>query len=306
VLEHQTASYDITRRIRKVAHTLTTLAGWVGVDSRGPSSLYLVADSRITWLTNGVTGSQTGEPTWDNGRKTFASHTSAEVFGYAGDVLFPTQTVGQIADLIDRGAAPIDGATPERRLAWIAKSLEASCKTYPVAASRDFSLLYCGRQGEGMTCCFYAFALGFKQGVLATQTPIPIPASSGPLTYFDGKERFAFGSGRDGFKQCWEKWRASEVGGTSRSVFSAFTDHIKSGTDPYTGGPPQLVGIYRAKPAKSFGIVWEQRRFLGGMEVFAVEDEKRLKWHNDLFEICDPGSMGRAQGAQPQPRPRSL
>jgi hypothetical protein len=246
------------------------------------------------------------EPTWDSGRKTFASHTSAEVFGYAGDALFPTQTVGQLTELIDRRAVSLASASPEGKLEWIAKSLETSCKTYPPVASRDFSLLYCGRQGEGMGCLFYAFALEFKKGVLTAQTPIAIPASSGPLTYFDGKERFAFGSGRDGFKKCWKEWLASEVGGTSRSVFSAFTDHVKSGADPYTGGPPQLVGIYRMHPAKAFGIVWDQRRFLGGMEVFDVNDEKRLSWHNDVFEICDPLSMQRGEGAPPQPRPRNL
>jgi hypothetical protein len=31
-----------------------------------------------------------------------------------------------------------------------------------------------------------------------------------------------------------------------------------------------------------------------------------VKWHNDLFEICDPHTLDRRPEAQPQPRPRSL
>lgn len=283
---------------------MTTLAGWVGVDARGPSSIYLISDSRISWLSDNPNAPPTA--IWDNGRKTFACHTSAEIFGYAGDVLFPTQTIGQISELIDRGTVSLRGTTPEGRLEWIVKSLEASCKTYPDVQSRAFSLLYCGRQNEGMSCQFYAFYLQFNEGVLASQIKISIPTSSGPLTYFEDEERFAFGSGRNHFKDRWKKWRASDVGGTSRSVFSAFTDHLKRGDDSCTGGPPQLVGIYRKHPARSFGIIWDQRRFLGGMEVFAVGDENRMNWHNDLFEICDPTSMQRAEGAQPQPRPFNL
>jgi hypothetical protein len=48
----------------------------------------------------------------------------------------------------------------------------------------------------------------------------------------------------------------SEVGGTSRSVFSAFADHLKTNA-----------------------------AFLGGMEVLNVSERRRLTWHNDLFEI---------------------
>ena len=281
---------------------MTTLAGWIGADSRGPASLYLVSDSRITWLRS-ADARKVVEANWDNGRKTFASHTSAEIFGYSGDVLLPTQTIGQITELIDSGAVSLVDASPQGRLEWIVNSLEASCRAYPKSASRDFSLLYGGRQGEGMNCSFYAFALEFKNGAIVTQTTIAIPTSSGPLTYFDDQERFAFGSGRDGFKACWNRWRQSEIGGTSRSIFSAFTDHIKSEVDPCTGGPPQLVGIYRVGPAKAFGIIWDQCRFLGGMEAVDVSDEQRLNWHNDLFELCDASSMRRGKTAQPQPRP---
>lgn len=172
--------------------------------------------------------------------------------------------IGQITDLIDSRAVSLADEAPERKLGWIVKSLEVSCSAYPKSAGRNFSLLYGGRQGSGMTCVFFAFVVEFKDGIAAPPMGLAIPQSSGPLTYEDGQQRFAFGSGRDGFKEHWDKWRMSEVGGTSRSVFSAFADHLKSGVDPYTGGPPQLVGIYRVGPAKTFGTIWNRRKFLSG------------------------------------------
>jgi hypothetical protein len=247
------------------------------------------------------------EATWDNGRKTFASRTSAVILGYAGDVLLPTQTIGQINDLIDSGAVSISDDSPKRNLDWIVKSLELSCSGYPKSAGRNFSLLYGGRQGSGMRCSFFAFFAEFKDGVAAATIRLELPQSSAPLTYEDDQQRFAFGSGREGFRdQFVKRWRTSQVGGTSRSVFSAFADHIKSGVDPYTGGPPQLVGIYRVGPAKTFGTIWNGRKFLNGMEAIDVSDETRLNWHNDLFELCDPVTRQLRKAAQPQPRPKGI
>lgn len=75
---------------------MTAFAAWVGVDQRGPASLYLASDRRISW---------SGQPfrTWDSGRKVFACSTHPDVFGYVGDVLFPSLVLGQVATLIDSG-----------------------------------------------------------------------------------------------------------------------------------------------------------------------------------------------------------
>jgi hypothetical protein len=303
--ENLSPQLRILALVRKGSN-LTTLAGWLGADSRGPASLYLVSDSRITWFRDAGRGRRIVHGTWDNGRKTFASRAEAEIFGCAGDVLLPTQTIGQITDLIDSGAVSLPDENPERKLKWIMKSLENSCAAYPSSEGRDFTLLYGGRRGSGMSCSFFAFALEFKKGVANAETRLAIPESSGPLTYHDGEKRFAFGSGRDGFKKQWTRWNSSEIGGTSRSIFSAFTDHLRSGVDRYTGGPPQLVGIYRVGPAKTFGTIWNQRRFLSGMEAIDVSDERRLNWHNDLFELCNPLTMQLREKAQPQPRPKGI
>jgi hypothetical protein len=72
---------------------MTTLFSWLSVDNRGPSSIYIVSDSRITWGSSGKR--------WDSGRKVFATK-SADIFGYCGEVLFPSLVLSQLGDLIDR------------------------------------------------------------------------------------------------------------------------------------------------------------------------------------------------------------
>ena len=61
---------------------MTTLISWVGADQRGPASIRLAADSRISWS---LSGSE--QKKWDFGKKLFASHSGPEIVGYCGDVL---------------------------------------------------------------------------------------------------------------------------------------------------------------------------------------------------------------------------
>ena len=71
---------------------MTLLASWVGVDTHGPASAYIVCDSRITWNRTTL---------FDYGKKVFASKIYPEIFGYAGDVLFPSIVLSQILEMID-------------------------------------------------------------------------------------------------------------------------------------------------------------------------------------------------------------
>src|SRR5262245_51310913 len=73
---------------------MTTLISWCGVDQRGPASIYIAADSRVTWPGNGM---------WDFARKVFAAKRHPDILGYCGHAFFPTQTLGQLIELIDAG-----------------------------------------------------------------------------------------------------------------------------------------------------------------------------------------------------------
>jgi len=89
---------------------LTTLIGWLGVDSRGPSSLYLAADSRFTW---------TPDVTWDYGRKLFASRSRPVILGYCGDVMFASHAIGQALELLEAGFLHPAEAAPAARIAGL-------------------------------------------------------------------------------------------------------------------------------------------------------------------------------------------
>jgi hypothetical protein len=232
---------------------------------------------------------------WDFGKKLFASHSNPDVVGYCGDVLFPTQTLGQIFELIDRGVFFPTGATPEEKLKLIVEALERSAAQYPQSETREFKLLYGTRTSEGMQGKFKLYQVDYAGGKNVSKKDIPIPEKSGILA--------RLGSGGDPFERHLARWENSDVGGTSRAVFSSFADFLKSGDDPKSGGPPQLTGLFRKGPARAFGMVWNGCRFLGGMELADTEVNSKIEWYNEQFEICDPRTLKRRPIAQPQPRP---
>ena len=73
---------------------MTLLASWIGVDTHGPTSAYMVSDSRISWGLNSK---------FDYGRKVFASSQYPEIFGYAGEVIFPSVVLSQLIEMIATG-----------------------------------------------------------------------------------------------------------------------------------------------------------------------------------------------------------
>src|SRR5579864_7490961 len=78
---------------KRSGNWMTTLVPWCSVDSRGSSALCMASDSRITW------GSEVKR--WDAGRKLFACKATADIFGYVGEVFFPSLVLGQITAAAD-------------------------------------------------------------------------------------------------------------------------------------------------------------------------------------------------------------
>jgi len=237
--------------------------------------------------------------TWDYGRKLFASHHEPDIVGYCGDVLFPTQTLSQIFELIDRGIFFPPNTIPVNRLSMIVDALERASTHYPNALVGDFTIVYITRIAKGMSCTFVAYQVDFQGKRAVCTKSIPIPLRSDLIV--------CLGSGGNEFNSIeFTKWKNSAVGGTSRSIFCAFAEFVKAGRDVYTGGPPQLVGLLRNDSAKSFGIIWDQGRYLCGMEIGYSSVCTKVEWFNELFEICDPATLERHLSAQRQPNPFKL
>jgi hypothetical protein len=268
---------------------MTSLIAWTGVDSRGPASIYLACDSRITWE---------GDGKWDFGRKVFASYRYPDILGYCGEVLFTSQVLGQIISIIDSESLFLNNTAPDLKFQIISSMLKEAHVTYPQELKRAFSIIHCSRSGSGMSSLFEINELSWDQINKWQNRSISMPLKSDIIAIY--------GTGTKTILESFQRWKQSEVGGTSRSVFSAFCDSVASDSDPATGGATQLVGIFRQGNAKLFGTIYKQHRYLHGLCVDKSSFLENVEWFNELFERCNWATMNRLDDAQPQPRPNDI
>lgn len=267
---------------------MTTLISWLSVDSRGPSAIYVVADSRITW------GSQTRR--WDSGRKVFAASTS-DVFGYCGDVLFPSLVLGQVIDLVTRGLLWTDDTDPDERHVVLVEYLRTAFARRQNAPDQGFTVVHAARRGAGMKSEFLVWRTDYVPGARGwTDTPLH--------TAEHGRSHVVvtLGSGSEPLNREIENWRVSPQGGTARSLFSAFCDALEVGADPLTGGVPQIVSIDRKSRGKALGFVADGQRYIHGSPIGYSAAQESIEWVDRLFNRMSPASLARLSGAQRQVR----
>lgn len=268
---------------------MTTLISWLGVDSRGPSSVYLASDSRISWP---------GGARWDMGTKIFSAAQKPELFGYCGDVIFPTQVLPKVCEQIDRLSQFSIDALFSQKVDWVLAAINECISEYPSYLLEKFEILYISRVREGREATFHAALITSFPDVSLNAEFLELPIESGLI------ERI--GSGRASVKNWYSKWQNSDAQRTSRAVFGAFCDSLDSKADPRSGGAPQLIGLYRKGPPRLFGIIWKNERYRLGMRHSEGDVMDDVEWRNSNFERCDPKSMMVLEGAQKQPRPNNV
>jgi hypothetical protein len=256
-----------------IARPMTSLVSWVGVDHRKPASIYIASDSRISWG---------GDAVWDFGRKVFASRSRPEIFGYVGDVFFPSLVLGQIADA---PASPGEAASTEERFDKITRTVQQAFGSLPGTERRPFRIAYAVRVGTAMAAVFRLFSLDWGHATGWNSREELLPKASDSIVIW--------GSGAAAVETWRTRWSNSSQGGTSRALFSAFCDAIGSRTDSLSGGAPQLVGLYRIGEARTIGIIHDGHPYLFGLKADASDHtDGRVEWRNRLFERCN------AQGVQ--------
>jgi hypothetical protein len=265
---------------------MTTLISWIGVDQRGVASIYIASDSKISWSSTN---------SWNSGKKLFSSKDSPEIFGFCGDVTFSSTVLAQLCDQIDSGLLK-NCQVFEQKLEKIWEYISSSFACYPQSQRSYFEILYASRIGAGLASKFFAAKICWLGSGSVFHETLSLPTNSGLIE--------GFGSGKLAMKDKDIRWRISDVGRTSRSVFGAFCDALKDGEDPRSGGSPQLIGLYRAFPPIQFGIIWGNERYLSGALAPAAIDLDAIEWRNSLFERCDPHTLSIKTGAQRQPRPK--
>lgn len=263
---------------------MTTIASHLSIDSRGPCAIYIASDSRITW--------GNASRRWDAGQKTFASSASPDIFGYCGSAFFPTQIINQVTRQIDAGLLYDEmNCADERHGRWVStikKSLENSVS----AEVPDFKLFHASRTGSGMTCSFRLWEVSFQSdGQVWKDIEIDLQSD---------RSHFASvrGSGRDSLRKQLAISNHQEEAGTSRHAFQALFQSIKAGRDSLSGGAPQIVGMYRIRSARSFGMIWEGNRYYCGCKLVAGSNYDSIEWFNERFERADGKTRKRLKGAK--------
>jgi hypothetical protein len=266
---------------------VTTLAAWVSISNPRPSACYLVSDSRISWPDGGG---------WNSGQKLFASRRFPDVFGYCGDVQFPTLALHQAVDFLDRGLLVAGNASSPQRHRRVAAELSEAYRSYPAHIAEPSTIVHFARDGEDSRSQFYSWRLDWSRSSPIKSTEIDLPTTS--------VLGLTLGSGWKVLVHRSEEWKKSQ-GRTARGVFSSFCDAISSGEDPRSGGPPQLAGLYTSGVGRMFGVIVDARRYVAGNVVTDDADFDEIEWRNNLFERMNPRTLKRLDGAQPQPRPKT-
>lgn len=269
---------------------MTTLISWLSVDQRGPSAIYIASDSRITW------GS--GQRRWDSGRKVFAAKTT-DIFGYCGDVLFPSLVLGQLVDLIDKNLLwEIDSNSAVRHAA-ILSYLKISFSRRHDTPNHDFSILHCVRNGEKLGCSFELWQIDYKSSEdkwIDRSIDVSPKENTSRLLV-------ALGSGAKAFEAEAYSWTNSSQGQVSRAYFSAFCDALKVGADELSGGMPQLVSLDRQNGGKVLGYVSEGVRYIYGLPISYLHAFKGIEWVDERFQRLSPETLDLLSGAQRQAKP---
>lgn len=265
---------------------MTLLASWIGVDSRKPSSIYIVSDSRISW----------GKiAKFDFGKKVFGCKNYPDIFGYCGDSLFPSIVLGQIVDVADQGLLFDENWTCEQKSQAVIDQLIQSFKNYPSKVNgitRDsLEIIHCSRDFNNN---FYSKKIRW--------TKLDNKWTVENVEFKDHSDKlFIAGSGKKEFLEKYDEYWKSSNQKTSRALFHCFTDTLSNIKDVFCGGAPQLVGLYRKDNAKFFGIIHNKKRYLQGVQIDNLQNFDKIEWRNELFEICDGQTMKIKEKAKKQP-----
>jgi hypothetical protein len=130
-----------------------------------------------------------------------------------------------------------------------------------------------------------------------TVTEIEVPKTKSQLV-------LALGTGAKSIEVRVRQAESYAQNDTSRSVFWHLCDSIQSGDDPLSGGAPQLVGLYRSFPARTFGIVLNGSRFLNGLHLAGRVTSEVVEWRDKDFQRVDGETMARLPDAQRHGRSR--
>jgi hypothetical protein len=226
------------------------------------------------------------------GRKLFACKESPDIFGYVGEVLFPSLVLGQMIEAADHNLLISSDDDAESRHAAFVRTVQSSFEHRHNAPDYDFEILHAARVGAGMTATFRVWRLAYSAVTHSwSDEEIQLPSDRSGLV-------IALGSGGSSVETHDKRLVATPQGRTSRATFWAFCDALKSKADPLSGGAPQLVGMYRTQGPKAFGLLYEGRRYFQGLPLHDATRFDGVEWRDGYFQRIDGETLQVIVGAQ--------
>jgi hypothetical protein len=166
------------------------------------------------------------------------------------------------------------------------------------APNADFCILHGSRHFSGARAQFKLWCITFKAATRSwSDSAMRVPHDRSTLLV-------AIGTGAKSVRSHNLIWETSEQGGTSRAIFSAFCDSLRSLADPFSGGAPQLVGMYHTRMPQAFGIVHDNCRYLHGFPLPTDMAPGVIEWRDELFRRIDGRTLKVRPGAQRHTRPK--
>lgn len=271
---------------------MTSLLVWFASDKKAnlgfvPASVYIASDSRLTW--------DNGSTAWDCGKKVFASVTEPEIFGFCGDSRFAALVLSQAIGAIDSRLLFQPEDTVQIKLEKVRQLFAMAWQTFPKQhLTCSTSILHVSREGEGVKSRFWLQEHHFNGTTGRMWSEAALSAPFGEYS----RAWVIRGTGSDGvMKSIDARNRRYQDRHTSRAVFKAFCDSLREEIDTNSGGPPQLVSLYRIGNGRPHGVIWENKRYFEGLPTLWNAQKDEVPWRNDSFEIIDQRKKARKSGA---------
>ncbi|RYH00229.1 MAG: hypothetical protein EON58_00950 [Alphaproteobacteria bacterium] len=210
--------------------------------------------------------------------------------------MFPSLVLGQIISAIDLQLLTASSAEAEERNAVIVDFIQSSHRRRRNVPEQDFIILHIYRSHVWPSTQYRVWTIGYSASEnMWSCDEIELPTATAVVV--------TLGSGARTAKAYTTRWAASDAGGTSRAIFSAFCDALSSGEDRLSGGMPQLNALYTEGSPRPLGVVENNQLFLHGLPIKWSGALANIEWCDRLFNRLDPLTMKQASGARRFARP---
>lgn len=277
---------------------MTSVIAVLAKDQRGPCALYFLTDSQQTFLNTNKKITKTSFC-----KKAFASDKTPDIFCFCGEVNNPTRI---IKDCIKNAFNNITNINDKHdKLIEIAIQFINS----NTESRMNFTIFHGVREHTGMASVFHLWKTTFYYSEYKyinhedSKIPIELPSEEKivPADKYEGSGSFILnlsGSGENYIIDEKNKLLKTEKYQTTRFQIMSSLSSMNSGKDQLTGGPPQLVGLWRINNGMQFGIHWQNKLYFSH-ECVDNNIPENIYWFNEKFERFDPKTRQRLKDAQP-------